>query len=184
MDTEQAPASMTGMVGNLPSWTRPTPPRQDPTLPGEAGTDLTPDPAAGPIPSRVGAGAQHEPPRPAPGKTATRTKTSSTGDPGKVDTAQLVAAGLGLAAAAVAWAVRAWRRQQLRRPTREQLHDIAEPIGRLLTRTWDATRVNADLLDVIDAGAATILYLEDGPLLTRDLVVETGVPADLQEVPA
>ena len=181
MDTAPQPQPMMpSPLVNLPSWTQPPAPREDPVAPGDSHQIPDQSPGQIPDPSLVDVGGPPGPPRPGT-RAATRTRTSSTGEPGKVDTAKLVAAGLGLAAAAAAWAIRSWGRRRLRRPTGEQLRDIGEPVARFLTRNWDATTVDANLLDFIDAGAATILYLEDGPLLSRDLVVGTGVPTDLQE---
>jgi len=165
-----------GLVGNLPSWTQPPSPRRDPTSPED--TDLDPE-LAGPVPSGAGGGRPDH--RPAgTGRTGTRTRTSTSGDD-QVDTAKLVAAGLALSAALAAWAVRSLARRRLRRPSDEQVRDIARPLARLATRFWDEARVDGALLDVIEAGAATALYLEDGPLLTRELDVDPGVPAHLQD---
>lgn len=171
---------MAGLTAALPGWIRPTPPRQDPTLPGEAATDRTPTTAAGDADGFDDGGHPgHPSPGPRATRTSTRTTNSSSGD--TVDTAVLIAAGLGLTVALAGWAVRVWSKQRLRRPTKEQLRDIAKPLARLAARTWDAAVVDKTLLDVIEAGAATALYLEDGPLLSRDLVVTTGVPDHLQE---
>lgn len=76
--------------------------------------------------------------------------------------AGLLAIGLGTAAVLLARAGR-----QLRQPTREQLHGVTDPLGRILVRYLPLDVVADTLLDVTEAAAAGHDYVLDGPLITR-----------------
>lgn len=133
-------------------------------------------------------GGLYEPPSPRPDRNGTRTATSdSTGEPApKVstkDTAVLVAGLLGLAVAGLAVLVRLRRGATLRRPTKQELDDVAAPLARLALAHVPAGILNADLANLAAAGAATGAYLSNGPLIEHPYT-DPGLPADLQEEPA
>ena len=69
------------------------------------------------------------------------------------------------------------RNRKLRRPTREQVKDFSEPIGRLLARHVDMSIFGPDLLDLAEAGSAFDNYLSDGPLTDRiaPAIVQVGM---------
>lgn len=122
--------------------------------------------------------------------TDTRTPISSGGDnPAPAATLKDLTAALagvvGLVVAVAAFGVRARAQGQreLRRPTDDQLADIAAPIARIAKRHADVAWLNPDLLDVLAAGNAVGTYVNSGPL-TRPIVPDAGMPADLQENPS
>lgn len=93
----------------------------------------------------------------------TRTATSGgTGDPAV--TAQLVSSLAALVAAATGFMV-ARSGRSLRRPTRRHLDDFGKPVGRILARHFDLTRLAPDLADGIDAGVVVGDYVAGGPLI-------------------
>lgn len=112
-------------------------------------------------------------PDPSPERPA-RTRTSSAGDP-KVG-ARVVA---GLIALACGLAFTAFSRRGLifRQPTREQVDDIAEPLGRIIARHLPTEIIGPDLLDGTAAAAAVHGYFIDGPLVERP---DSPLPEDFQ----
>lgn len=114
----------------------------------------------------------------------TRTASSSpVSKPTAAEAAKLVAGILGLVVAGVA-AVVAWRgRRELRRPTGQQLDDIAAPLARIAVRHVPAELLNADLADGLLAAGAIGAYLGDGKLI-RPPTIDAGVPDNLAELEA
>jgi hypothetical protein len=121
-----------------------------------------------------------EPAAPRPDREPTRTAISSASKPSTKDTADLVVGLIALVAVAAGALVK-WRlRRKLRTPDDTQSRNIAEPLARLALRHFDAAWLNKDLADLLQAGAATGAYINDGPLL-QPLYPDDGVPPDLQE---
>lgn len=128
-----------------------TPLAEPATTPGPRWETAPPDAGPPPLPD----------PTPArPGRTA----TSSVGDP-KVG-ARVVA---GLIALACGLAFTAFSRRGLvfRQPTREQVDDVADPLGRIIARHLPTDIIGPDLLDGTAAAAAVHGYVIHGPLITR-----------------
>ncbi|GAA4699882.1 hypothetical protein [Phytohabitans rumicis] len=174
MDTSDVPVPLSLLPGFRP----PASLRLDPPLPEATDDPTAPatEPSRESLPDR--------PPRKL-GGTGTHTRTSSAGDVPKPDaaaTARVVAGLLGLVAAGVAGLVLWTRRRQLRRPTSEQLDDIAEPLAAIAMRHLPVEFLSKDLVDGLAAGSAVGAYLTDGPLLTHP-DVDPGVPADLPTDP-
>ena len=120
---------------------------------------------------------------PRPDDEPTRTETSSGSKPSAKQTTDLFV-GLVLMAAVGAAALAKWRlRAKLRQPTTGQARDIAAPLARIALRHFDASWLNADLGDLLMAGAATGAYVNDGPLL-GPLHPDAGMPDNLQETHA
>jgi hypothetical protein len=100
------------------------------------------------------------------------------GDP--VAAGTLIAAAAALLVAGAGWIV-ARSGRQLRRPSRRQLDDFGRPVGRILVRHFDMTRLGPDVADGIQAGIVAGDYLADGPL-TTGAHVDTGlIPQDDEE---
>lgn len=186
MDTSDPPR---GLVGLLPGFRQPVSLREDPTLPGETETDQDGSPPGPANPSTD----PESPPRPSLlsglgipklGRADTRTATSSTGRTTPEDAAKLIIGLGGLAVGLAAWAVRARLRRRLRRPTEEELADVAAPVGRILHRRWGHLlgTLGPDLADLILAGTAAGNYVNAGPLLEPDHP-DPGLPADLHQSP-
>lgn len=154
-------------IGNLPTFSQP--PEQDPPLPAVTPTSMTtetrepqeeleasPDDGGGLL-ARARRLAT----------SATRTATSGgtgegAGDPAVA--AKLVASLAALVAAGTAFVVGRSGRS-LRRPDRRHLDDFGKPVGRILTRHFDMTRLGPDLADGIEAGVVVGDYVAAGPLV-------------------
>lgn len=118
---------------------------------------------------------------------STPTRTSSAGSSPEIsekDAVALAAGLVGVIGLAAAWVVRMrhGRTMRLRRPSDADTEAIGEPLGRIL---WRHARqywgwVGPDLADIIKAGTATGVYLNDGDLL-QPAAVDAGIPANLQE---
>lgn len=117
---------------------------------------------------------------PKPEPDGIRTDTSLVGKPTIVETARLVAGLLGLVAAGAALLVQV-RGRTLRRPSKDHLNDMARPLARIGLRHVDTGVINADLIDVINAGTVLGDYLTEGPLTSPGKPTDAGVPADLQQ---
>jgi len=149
-----------------------------------------PPPEASPTPAPAGANPHPSQPgrlyrpdesaRPEP----TRTETSSDGDvhkPTPGEAAALAIGVMGIVFAGAAFVVR-WRtRRRLREPSKQQLTDIASPLGRILLRHADLGWLSADISDGLKSAAATGAYLNDGPLLLAGDDIDPGIPPNLQE---
>lgn len=155
----------------LPSFLQPRP-RLDPDLPEQE----PPASTSGPSPEQT---EEHRPPispaddLPAPPlpslepPAATRTRTSATGDP---VAAGRVVAGLLVIVAGIAAGLLARTGRHLRQPTKQQVSEIADPIGRIAARHLPSEFIGRDLADVTEAAAATHAYVLDdyaGPLVQR-----------------
>jgi hypothetical protein len=171
---------------SLPRFLQPPPRRTDPPqLEEEADPDpwaTQPDPATGLYlageaqPSAV-ASTQKQ------GRVPTRTETSSPAFESTPETAAALVIGLGgIAVGIAAWLVRARLQRRLRRPTEGELGDIATPIGQILHRRWAAVlgKFGPDVADLIKAGAAAGVYVNNGPLTEWDSP-DPGIPDNLQE---
>lgn len=104
---------------------------------------------------------------------ATRTRTSATGDP---VAAGKVIGGILVIAAGIAAALLARSGRSLRQPTRRQVADVGDPLGRILARHIPAEFIGRDLADATEAAAAVHAYVLDeqsGPLVAR---IATAVP--------
>lgn len=165
----------------LPSFTQPTPPTTTSLDPPTATEWTDPEPEGRRRFLPFGQSRRR------PGGDDTPTGSSSPASepihkPTPAETAVLVAALLSMlvsgAALAVRWRTR--RRLKLRRPSTKQTESVAGPLARLALRHADASWLNADLADLLTAGAATGWYLTDGELLIPDQP-DPGVPEDLQE---
>lgn len=99
----------------------------------------------------------------APDAAATRTRTSSVGDP--KDAAKVVAGLVGLAFVLAAGILGHLGNRDVRRPSRKQADGFAAPVARIAARHLDVSRVTPDLIDVIEAGSAVGDYLIDGPIV-------------------
>lgn len=127
-------------------------------------------------------GSQSDPSKPTSTKPATpgddtRTGTSSRrsgGDP--VAAGKLVAGILGLVAGVTAGLLRR-RGRELRMPTKTQLRDVGDPVGRMLVRHADLSLLGPDLGDFIEAGSATGNYLTEDRL-TKPLPADPGYVGD------
>lgn len=113
--------------------------------------------------------------RPGTPDAGTRTGTSSRGSGGKgdgdpVEAGKLVAGLLGLALAIAAGLLKRSSRRVLRTPTKSQLKDISDPLGRMLVRHADMSALGPDLTDFIQAGSATGAYLTEDRLITHATV--------------
>jgi hypothetical protein len=181
--TSSTETRTTGRRGHnlLPSFSPPIRRSSDPDLTAE-GMDPNSLPTAAQL-DGGDVGADLPTLEPTPDGTRTRTSDSPGKAPTKAEITGLVAAVLAALAGGIAVAVR-WRRGvRLRRPTGGQLREIAEPVGSILVRHLEITRLHGDLVDGLKAGAALSGYLEDGPLLEY-VYPDPGIPDDLQEVPA
>ena len=162
--------------GVIPAFTQPTPDQTPPAA-------VTAPPPAGLEPDQLDRAQWTRTPssRDAADE-PTRTVTSSVGKPKTAEVTALVIGLLALAVSAGAFLARARFGQQLRRPTKQQYRNIAEPLARIGLRHFDASALPADLGDVIAAGGAAGEYLTDGPMLLGPAgVIDDGVPDDLQE---
>lgn len=157
-----------------------------------------PPPEPEPIPAPETAGAENlfrpaedSPNRPALGRLfaqsehgdGTRTDTSASpgSKPKHADITVLVAAVLGLLVL-VPVAYINWRSRgtlAFRKPTEHQTKDVASPVARILMRHIDLSKLPADLGDVLAAGAAVGVYVNDGPLI-EVTGRYTEIPDDLQ----
>ncbi len=179
---------MADPVVALPRFLQPPQLRTDPAQPEMEHLDLPGPPPAtdNPTPGASLAGgvdSSGAPSTPKADRVPTRTGSSSPDFNVTPKQAAVLLVGIGgLVAGVVAWGVRARWGRQLRRPTQEQLHDIAEPLARIWHRRWPEVlgRFGVDVSDVILAGSAAGVYLNDGPLTAADLP-DPGVPTDLQE---
>jgi hypothetical protein len=83
------------------------------------------------------------------------------------DVVPVVAGLIGLGALGARFLVKARTggRRTLRVPTSSQTEDIGRPIGRILIRHFDMTRVAPDFADLMVAGHETATYLDDGTLM-------------------
>lgn len=141
---------------SLPPWTGPSPSQSQSEGPG-SWSDDGPD-----APSDASK---------APG---TRTGGSSRVSKPTIDeTTELLIGALGLVVAAAAFALRQWARRELRKPTAAQEDRIGRPLARIALRHVPAHLLNADLMDVLAAGGAVGVYLNDGPL-TEPMHVDPG----------
>lgn len=113
----------------------------------------TPPPDAAPLPL----------PDPSPERRA-RTATSSAGDP---RVGARVVAGLIALACGIAFTAFSRRGLLFRQPTREQVDDVATPIGAIIARHLPTDIIGPDLLDGTAAAAAIHGYVIDGPLIAR-----------------
>jgi hypothetical protein len=149
-----------------------------------------PEPPATPTPEPPSpsgpAGDEPERPSPMPDpyfrtgtSTASTKRRGGAGDPLQV--ARMLAGLLAMAAGATA-AVLYRRGRQLRQPTPGQLDDISRPLGRLLVRLLPLEVIDASLVDVTEAAAATHAYVLDGPLV--EPVAAAPIPLDDPEEPA
>lgn len=102
-------------------------------------------------------------PDPSPERRA-HTATSSAGDP-KVGAR--VVAGLIALACGVAFTLFSRRGLVFRQPTREQVDDVAGPVGAIIARHLPTDVIGPDLLDATAAAAAVHGYVIDGPLVVR-----------------
>lgn len=153
-------------------------PIRDPELPEVATDDPT-----GTTPASQPATSSHlqetppddaPPPLPAPNpERPGRIRTSSVGDP-KVGAR--VVAGLIALACGVAFTAFSRRGLIFRQPTREQVDDVANPLGAIIARHLPLDIVGPDLLDATAAAAAAHGYVIDGPLITRP---DSPLPEDL-----
>jgi hypothetical protein len=165
----------------LPTFSQPP----DPTPEDPNGTDPTSPMTSLPSPEKDADGyvGLYEAGTPKPDRVSIRTGISSRGSesvkkPTHAETTALVV-GLVLAVGSVAAAVVRWRtRKELRRPTDEQADRIAAPLARIGLRYVPAHLLNADLFDLVSAGAAVGVYLNDGPLLYERA---EPIPDNLQE---
>lgn len=68
--------------------------------------------------------------------------------------------------------------RQLRRPTPEQLDEFATPIGAIVARHFDVSKLGQDVADLTTAGGAFGDWLSDGPvtLPKGPNVVQVGMP--------
>jgi len=68
--------------------------------------------------------------------------------------------------------------RQLRRPTPEQLADFSEPIGAIVARHFDVSKLGLDVADLTTAGGAFGDWLSEGPvtLPKGPNVVQVGMP--------
>lgn len=158
-------------------WTTTAPPMFAPTtMPRHRASD---DPAMDPVTSPTAEDDAASPDRDASGTTrrglaGIRTRISDgTGDPRSAGA--LVAGLAGLAAMLAGWLVSRRDGIELRKPTKSQLADFGDPLGRVLARRFDMALLGPDLADVIEAGAATGAYLTDGPL-TRPHRIAANLP--------
>jgi len=109
---------------------------------------------------------------------ATLTGTSSVGGRKKGDpamTATLVVGIVGVTLGLAGWMIgRAGRR--LRKPSKDQIHQFAEPVGRIIARRTDLSWMGDDLADVTAAGVVFGDWVGDGPLTEPAApdVVQTG----------
>jgi hypothetical protein len=162
-----------------PPVTSPSP--TDPTSPA-APSPTSPD-SPPPSPLLLGRPGREQP---KPAATTPSASSSASEQPDLVkrpavkDAAVVIVGILGLVVGAAALGVR-WRGQrELRRPTAQQLEDVAQPLARIAHRHADASWLNLDLLDILAAGNAIGAYITEAPL-TVQLTPDAGVPADLQE---
>jgi hypothetical protein len=114
--------------------------------------------------------------RPATVGAATRTGTSSPGDPAPVrigakEAAIAVGGLVGVAAFAAAWVVQRRTRQErtVRQPTDGELDDIAAPLARLACRFIPAGALVPVITDGIMAASATGAYVTNGPLIVPNV---------------
>lgn len=68
--------------------------------------------------------------------------------------------------------------RQLRRPTAEQLDEFATPIGAIVARHFDVSKLGQDVADLTTAGGAFGDWLSEGPvtLSKGPNVVQVGMP--------
>jgi hypothetical protein len=158
-------------VGSLPMFSQP--PEPDPPVAPVTPTSTTTET---PEPTRTTEDARPEDDGPAGGllgrarrlaTSATRTATSGgtgegAGDPAVA--AKLVASLAALVAAGAAFVVGRSGRS-LRRPEKRHLDDFGRPMGRILVRHFDMTRLGPDLADGIEAGVVVGDYVAAGPLV-------------------
>lgn len=163
-----AAPTMTDLGQGTPEDPDPSP--EPPPIPRSKTRRLLPDGAVGPD-GPTGPRLDDEP---------THTVISSASKPSPKDTTDLLVGLIALAAVGAAALVK-WRLgRKLRTPTSGQSRDIAAPLARLALRHFDASWLNKDLADLLQAGAATGAYANDGPLLLP-LHPDAGVPDNLQE---
>lgn len=155
------------------------PNRPDPTYPNAT--------AAGSLRSRLGSPFGLGSRRPATPDSDTPTGISSPapGDRpiGKADlklTGELVAVVVGAAFVGLAAVVRMRKGRKLRQPTKTQLGDIGKPLGRIAGRHLNPEWLNADLIDIIEAGSAVAGWAAEGPLTVPDKPNPT-LPGSLPE---
>lgn len=191
MDTSDGPQGLG--LGLIPGFRQPAHRRMDPPLPEVPADPETAADPAGPGPA-MPAAADPEPGRPSgfldrlshrrdPSGPDSRTGTSSTGRPATPEqTAAAIAGLLGLALLGVAGLVRLLARPRgrrtLRKPTEEQLDDVAAPLARIVLRHAPSGLLSQDLMDGAAAGAAFATYATDGRLIVP-VDVDPGVPVDL-----
>lgn len=169
-------------IGSLPMFSQPTEPADQPLPPVEPLTEgemLVP-PEDDPMPrgSLLGRARRLA-------TSATRTATSGgTGEAGAGDPAnagKLVAALAALVAAGAAFVVGRSGRS-LRKPEKRHLDDFGAPVGRILVRHFDMTRLGPDLADVIEAGVVVGDYVTAGPL-TLPAAIDHGRLISEEEAP-
>lgn len=129
---------------------------------------------------------------------STPTGISSTGDDGiegprvkprgpvkPEQVAGAVGALLGLALLGVDLTLRYTRRRKLRKPTKDQTREFAEPLGRILARHVDMSIFGPDLLDLAEVGNAAASYIDDGPITDRIMpaVVQVGMEQEPPDAP-
>jgi len=187
MDTDERK----GRLAVLPTFRQPPSRTPDQPLPADppAATDPDPtrpaateeDPSRGPRRWSV-LGTR----RPGAG---TRTGTSSAGELDdnepvqKPSAAEVTTVAVGLLGLVVAGAVALtrWRTgRKLREPTRQQRHDIAAPISRIILRHSDLSWLNKDLADVLAAGTAVGAYVNEGPMLEGPATNPGEIPQEDQ----
>lgn len=111
-----------------------------------------------------------------------RTTTSTDEDPSwSIEAAGALVVGIvGLAFSAAGWIIRLRSGAQLRRPTKAQLREIAEPLAGILWRRVDLEKWGPDLADGIKATAATGAYVSEAPLIER-ATIDPGIPPGLTD---
>jgi len=173
----------------VPQFAEPEPPRidnQPETASQPAATeDPSPDAVAtrertrASLAQRLGFKAQ----RPeTPDDTRTGTSSPASGSRPKVGAAEASIAVGGLivaVAGAVAWFVqsRSGHRATFRRPSGQEVDDIAAPVARIATRHVPAALFVPDLVDAISALSAAGAYATAGPII----IPNAAQPADQQE---
>lgn len=165
------------LTGSLPEFSVPPNLRMDPDLPPEG--EPLPLPTEKPSQSGKFLGLRI----PKLGRDGIPTDTSSPGKADKADlklTAELVATIVGLGFIGAAWVVRQRKGRKLRQPTKAQKQNMAEPLARIAGRHVPVDWLNADLVDLVEAGSAFGAYVNDGPLTTLE-TADPGVPADLNQ---
>ncbi|RGC64996.1 hypothetical protein C5N14_30870 [Micromonospora sp. MW-13] len=109
---------------------------------------------------------------------ARRTRTSGTSDPAA---AGRTLAGLLVILAGITAGLLARSGRHLRQPTRRQVADVADPIGRIAARHLPTDLLGDDVGDVAEAAAAVHAYVLDedaGPLITRIPAATVAYPEE------